>query len=380
MLYFAILKGKISNVERCLPADGNLNFHFDDGQTPLSLAARLGDLELVQCLRGKGADVYQPGQGPCGNALVEASLGGHCKVVRYFLITGTDSNRDVQRDDLGSALVAAAMSGDVTTIELLIFYGAPVNMEIACECEFGTIAREFEFGTVIMDSMSVHLALGQESLGLCGTSLMAATYFGNLDALNVLLEAGADVNMRLEHGLLGSAFMAALFCRDKEVMDLLLDWGADVNQQLLTGIYGDAISFEIHDVHGEFLDLLLDAGATLGPLAGKYLKRKAIQDPELRRFSKQVGGWCEGYFKEIGEDIATVQSYYPAESSLAEAIDLRKVELTYSGAFIRKDDTVEFVILQEFLQEKYGTPGVDLLTAVVQLLRNPIKAPTKRFS
>ena len=71
-----------------------------------------------------------------------------------------------------------------------------------------------------------------------------------------MLNAGADVNMQ---GKYGNALQVASIKGHKEVVQLLLDAGANVNAQ--GGYYIYAIYAAANQGHEEVIQLLLDAGA-----------------------------------------------------------------------------------------------------------------------
>ena len=77
--------------------------------------------------------------------------------------------------------------------------------------------------------------------GCYGNALQAAAYHGNVEAMQLLLDKGAHVNM--QHGYYGNALQAAAQHGAEhaslEAIQLLLDKGTDANAQ--GGFYGNAL-------------------------------------------------------------------------------------------------------------------------------------------
>lgn len=91
------------------------------GRTPLSMAARAGQLALVREMIRQGADVDQRGAGgmtPLGGA----ALGGHELVVRDLLLAGAELDRPGATGQL--PLHLACTTGQVRIVELLLQQGA----------------------------------------------------------------------------------------------------------------------------------------------------------------------------------------------------------------------------------------------------------------
>ncbi|KAH6610154.1 hypothetical protein Trco_000174 [Trichoderma cornu-damae] len=105
-----------------------------------------------------------------------------------------------------------------------------------------------------------------------GTALIAAANIGSrsLESVEILLDAGADVNAAVECGKYGTALVAAVMASPDEnytkMIRALLDRGADANQPLKVGRDGSALEALLlyargNRVYREGLDLLLEAGA-----------------------------------------------------------------------------------------------------------------------
>jgi ankyrin repeat protein len=160
--FFALVKaGKVDVVRHFLNGGMSPNLR-DDGWPPLATAARNGDSAMVATLLRAGA---LPARGTDGDVrpLSLAAGTGRVGVVRLLLAAGADPG---YVDDHGDhALFAAALAGDTATLALLL----------------RTLPAERQ-----------RTLLAGESVGLFGgTPLGAAAQHGHVDAVRLLLRAGA---------------------------------------------------------------------------------------------------------------------------------------------------------------------------------------------
>ncbi|KAF5364454.1 hypothetical protein D9758_010637 [Tetrapyrgos nigripes] len=100
----------------------------------------------------------------------------------------------------------------------------------------------------------------------CVTALQVASYYGNKEFVELLLDKGADPN--IQGGKYGTALLAALDAGYKEIVELLLSKRADPNIQ--GGYYGTALQAASCHGYKEIVELLLDKGADPNIQGGKY--------------------------------------------------------------------------------------------------------------
>jgi ankyrin repeat protein len=104
----------------------------------------------------------------------------------------------------------------------------------------------------------------------CITPLVYAGWGGHPEAIQFVLDRGADVNKSGKFG--ATALMMAAYCGSDDSVKLLLSRGADINA---TDRYGNtALSFAKQREHWTTIDLLRSAGAKENP-AGQFLFRHA---------------------------------------------------------------------------------------------------------
>ena len=194
----AVMVGELEVIESAIENGVDVNAVGADGTPPIVLAAARSDLDTAKLLVDAGADVNRPDSmgGMC--ALHAAATHGNEEMVRVFCAKGADPNAaygdppitpiviavrgddlpvlkalldaggnpntlvDAEDDDIDergkTAVCLAAMAGNARVLELLVDYGADVN-------------RATNAGM---------------------TPLMAATFVGSVDTVQLLLRAGCE--------------------------------------------------------------------------------------------------------------------------------------------------------------------------------------------
>ncbi|WP_017663023.1 ankyrin repeat domain-containing protein [Baaleninema simplex] len=170
----------IDRLKALIQQEIDLDEPFEDGDTALTLAARLGNKPMVRALVKAGANVNlrtESGE----TALQLAANAGHRAICEYLNILSEPSERDRAREILDrvappepspqekiNALVAAAKNGDLETVRSLI--DRNVNLD----------------GT------------STEVVNKTQTALYVAARDGHLDIVRQLIEAGANLNCVVE--------------------------------------------------------------------------------------------------------------------------------------------------------------------------------------
>jgi ankyrin repeat protein len=98
------------------------------------------------------------------------------------------------------------------------------------------------------------------------TPLLMAAVQGHCEAVNMLLDKGADVNA--QGGGYGNALYAASSGDHEAVVKMLLNKGAGVNAQ--GGVYGNALQAASSGGHEKVVKMLLDKGAKVNAQGGYY--------------------------------------------------------------------------------------------------------------
>ena len=206
-------------------------------------AAAKGDLAGVQAELGKGVDVNTMGGAAGVSPLLLAALNGHMEVTELLTANGADLGG---ADKFGnSPLHYAAHHSSKEIVILLITNSADVNakdkggespLNMAANKETGDLLRKYggKYGTFI-----------------------AAVAGGDIDAVKMFLDAGTDVNEKVQHGWT-PLHETAVFGH-AEVAKLLIANGADVNAW-----DGYETPLDVSDDKSEFATLLRKHGGKTG--------------------------------------------------------------------------------------------------------------------
>lgn len=293
----AVRKGRIDLVELLMAfgADVNAPAAGELGETALQSAARAGNIELVRFLLDAGANVNAKSSGNNERALAAAASATSPAIVRLLLDAGADTFEQ------GAAAIMAALdsgcfeslllivdrvkssgiAGCLENFEYYTEYGIdPELMSFFLEYEllsdFQALAyavnqRDFDLVKVVLDLdadvndgqhydpdeveawvwemavtrdelevLQLLLEHGANSLEKA-RALQAAAYKGALEAVEVLIDAGADVNasptfysIAYEQEEVRTALQAAAQQGHLDVVRLLLERGAEVERSSIS--------------------------------------------------------------------------------------------------------------------------------------------------
>ena len=176
----------------------NVNSRFDDGQTPLHLAAILGHNAIAKYLLENNADTsVQDSSG--ATPLHEAVRYGNVEIVKALLNSGANVNA---RDNLGKTPAMLILPKEKTAelYKLLISFRADLT-------------QKDMFGDTVLHTASM-LNVGA-------------------DTFSILIDAGADVDARNKEGVTPLAI--AVQKNDLETVKLLTAAGADIHTQDTNG-------------------------------------------------------------------------------------------------------------------------------------------------
>uniref|UniRef100_A0A3Q1EJA5 Ankyrin repeat domain 50-like n=1 Tax=Acanthochromis polyacanthus TaxID=80966 RepID=A0A3Q1EJA5_9TELE len=231
-----------ANVAKLLLTHGSDPFISDQqGQTPLTLAARQGHVKVLSVLLewAKNQDpetaarMMEHVDHEGWTALRSAAWGGHSEAVRLLLDAGADVNGC---DSAGrTALRAAAWGGHEQIVLTLLDYGAQVD-KADINGRTPLIAAAYmghhETVEILLDhSAEVDLSDGDGRTALSVAALcvsVAAGVKGFGEVASLLLERGADPAHRDDDGM--TPLLLAAYEGHDDVVELLLEAGADVDE------------------------------------------------------------------------------------------------------------------------------------------------------
>ncbi|MGA8030606.1 MAG: ankyrin repeat domain-containing protein [Bryobacteraceae bacterium] len=214
-------------------------------QTPLQIAASMGNLPIASMLVAAGAHV---------DARTEAGR-GEVQLVRYLLQFGP--NLAIPDNRGYTPLENAIRMGNADSAVSLL-ESAPKNQKTP---EFlGRILSPAikKDESVVVEALLRHAALANDALSSGATPLDAAASAGAIEVVRVLLNSGADPNKTGPNGT--SPLDDASLRGFDAIVEMLLDHGAEVNQvntgSGTTALYA-AAAFGKRDI----VNLLLKRGA-----------------------------------------------------------------------------------------------------------------------
>ena len=277
--------GNNEAVQFLLDLGVNINYSNSEGKTALMLASEAGHEEVVQTLVSAEANInLQDSAGQTALMLANGNTGIACRL----LLSNADP--DLQRKDGNTALHIACYKRQSTTAEALLSFGATfvtpntkgdtafmasvrgnnteilklmlnsiphspfiVSLGVVYACRFGhsavfnLFAKQFEYTTQIanliiscaegdLGSVIQHIRefnIDPNTTLISGiTPLMIASSFGNVDVLDCLLEAKADVNSTDQEGYSPLAY-AITGNTSLHIVQCLLE--AEANPNILVG-------------------------------------------------------------------------------------------------------------------------------------------------
>jgi ankyrin repeat protein len=269
-LYAAAVKQNLQTVKLLIErrADVNISTSPYDSQSPspLHAAAQYGNLEIMDCLIKAGANVNvldPDGATPLFCAVARDKT----EAVIHFIENGADVNTSICADRVQgwSTLHAATYYGNLEIMDCLIKAGANVNVldyESATPLLFAVVRDKTE--------AAIHLIENGANVNICAdraqgwSPLHAAAQCGNLEIMNCLIKAGANVNVLESNGATPLYYAVG---EDKtEAVIHLIENGADVN--LCAGGFKGRSPLHAAALYGnlEIMDCLIKARAIVNVL------------------------------------------------------------------------------------------------------------------
>ncbi|XP_043962577.1 ankyrin repeat and SOCS box protein 2-like isoform X3 [Gambusia affinis] len=258
-LHEACRHGDLMVCRRLLDAGANLKARNVYQIQPVFSAAQNGNAETLQLLVQRGADANeQAGDG--ASPLYEACKNGHFSVVQALLTLKADPNRATNSGLL--PLHVAVRNDHKRIVSLLIPLTSRVRIRTCGISPLHIAAdrnRDEILELLIESGFDVNAELSEEHSQMYEDRRSTALYFsvsnGNLEAAEMLLEAGADPNLDIFNPLL-----IAVRLGWTDMAELLVRYGADVNAQMSTQPSSFPSAILLGMESPPILKLLLDNG------------------------------------------------------------------------------------------------------------------------
>ncbi|MHC4528164.1 MAG: ankyrin repeat domain-containing protein, partial [Planctomycetota bacterium] len=248
-IWSAAKSGDNKAIQRYVATGADLNIRGENGNTPLMVTAIFGQTQAAWLLIEKGADVNLREDGG-GTALHIAAFFGNTETVKLLLDKGADVNARNLMLQKPLDTVAAPWSPELAEIYKFIAGLLQIELDLekikAARPKIAAILREHtgktggDIWTAAKDgnieAVMKHISAGKDiniRSESGATLLIAASASGQTEIAKLLIEKGADVNLREDVG--GStALLAAAFLGHTEIVEMLIDKGADVNARNLS--------------------------------------------------------------------------------------------------------------------------------------------------
>ncbi|GAI46299.1 unnamed protein product, partial [marine sediment metagenome] len=202
--------------------------------TPLHHAAWRGNKDVVELLIAKGADVNTKGSAGY-TSLLYAAQSGHSEIAKLLIAKGADIEA---KADMGVApLMVAVLYNHNDIAEMLIAKGAEKTIYVAsAQGDAESVKAFLKKDPNLISALAANTGL---------SALHWAAYQGHLDVIKLLIENGADVNVRCtneDKTINGITPLFWAISRGHEnAAELLINKGADVNARNKlreTALYG----------------------------------------------------------------------------------------------------------------------------------------------
>jgi ankyrin repeat protein len=265
--------------------------------TPLTEAARCGNVEMMQVLLNARTNHQYSGADPLedGWALEEAAIQGDVRITQMLLEAGDNAT-----SQFSGPLLLATRHGHKENVIALVAAGADVDAQNGRAIQLASFAgNEWMVQVLIEAGASVNL---KDEMGK--TALQVALDLGYTKIVQMLITAGAEVH---------EALRCALASGQERAIRVLIEAGVDVNlivkstgetalqitsrsgyskivQMLIAagaGVDDKALHYALAGGHEETVLVLIEAGADVN-LIGKSTGETALQIASRSGYSKTV--------------------------------------------------------------------------------------------
>jgi ankyrin repeat protein len=263
-LYYASLGGLDRSIRLLLDRGAYIDAGSESGRSALQIAAHEGNVELVEILIRRGADINArnqyflgPNSGSHMTALTAASNNGHVRTVQVLLEHGSDINAGFSTmvcpvNFSGTALRAASANGHLGVVQLLLGHGADVNIDRHGFALHAALSGAYTEVSLLLLKRGADTCAYDDNYG---TALHAAVLGDDLTIVKLLLERGAH---NTEWGLHGAVEAAVMNDRYDMLETLLLHFSERDREN---DVLNAALGYTGLDTDGRIIRILLEMGA-----------------------------------------------------------------------------------------------------------------------
>lgn len=237
MLYSACVQENLELVDTLLNLGANPTCYYVGKKGPLQIAAKKGNIKLLERLLQAGVDINNDRK---GTALYCASAKGNIDIIDYLIDRGANVDQYMQSINCaGTALMIACERKQVDA-------GANVNI-INTYTRTAFIHACIGGSTEIIDRLIIHGANINDP-ECQQTPLFVASYHGNIEIVRKLINLGVNVDQQ-KNLFNMTPLMAAVVNCHTEIVELLLKENADT--MLIDTSGNDVYNMRKYAKHGE---------------------------------------------------------------------------------------------------------------------------------
>ncbi|MFC1492720.1 ankyrin repeat domain-containing protein [candidate division KSB1 bacterium] len=242
-------------IELLISKGADVNTKDNNNVTPLHSLAFRGGIESVKILVENGADI-NAGMRDLSIPLHGAARGGQLDVVEYLLSRGSDVNAKTNRG--WNALTMAVYANQKTVIDFLIDKGSELNIQGInnwTPLHWAVMNNENDIAEKL-----VNLNADVNIQDIAGISPFHWTCLnGGIDHAKLFLEKGADINSQARSGM--TPLINSIRRERKEIFDFLLEKNADIDISDNNGI--TALYMAVLNGFRSETEVLISKGAEL---------------------------------------------------------------------------------------------------------------------
>ena len=260
LLHIASFKGHLEVVKELIEAEHNLGAKSSDGATPLYYACQNGHLEIVNALIEAGADLNAKTPQNFTSLFIACGK-GHLEIVKALI--GARANIDAKSSDGATPLYYACQNGHLEVVKELIKKSANLTAEtkyqftplhVACRDGHLEVVKELigagadphaknNSGQSVSDIFTEALNIDHSwpSQKKLNYALMHNVILGDVGKIKLLLTLGADTNYVDPDEPQFTAPPLGMACgkNNLEAVKLLIEAGAEVNNSVI-----DIVTFQ----------------------------------------------------------------------------------------------------------------------------------------